>query len=254
MGTYKFDLEGKRKRRYKKRKSKLNYLQWQSGRWCCHQQNVPTSSDDGVGSAITHKHDVSLLLWHFHVLSVHSCFYLNNISLTTLVRSSSHRSRHRVEVTGAVSRHHHVRSDRTRLQKAPFSGGDPLRPLDAMINIPQLHEFLPVVAVVVMRHVSVSEIVCHGQCVAAQVLYVYLAFLKMAANCFVSVVVRETVEASLLVGYGGTDESFEVLRKSLGVGGGRVVFEVIHGLVKLIKGLVDGFQAVVESRFLPRGE
>jgi len=216
--------------------------------------HVSTSCDDGVGSAIPKEHYVSLLLRHIHVLSVHTRFDPDHVSLATPLWSRSHGSRHRPEVPAAVRGHHHVRIDRTRLQKAAVGGGNPAGPHDFM---GVLHGFPVLVFVVVVHghgHVGVSEVLCHGQCVAAQVLRVHLACLEMLPQFFVSQVVREAVEASLLVGYGRTDESFEIIgvvRQRL-LGG--VVFEFIYGLVELVQGFVNGFQAIVEGRFLPLGQ
>jgi len=213
--------------------------------------HVSTSCDDGVGSAIPKEHYISLLLRHLHVFPVHTRFDPDHVSLATLLRSRSHRSRHRPEVPAAVRGHHHVRLDRTRLQKAAVAGGNPVGPHDLM---GVLHGFPVLIFDVVGHghgHVSVSEVLCHGQCVAAGVLGVHLACQEMLPQYFVGQFVREAVEASFLVGYGRTDESFEILgvvRQRL-LGG--VVFEFIYGLVELVQGLVNGFQAIMEGRFLP---
>jgi len=216
--------------------------------------HVSTSCDDGVGSSIAEEHYVGLLLRHIHVFPVHTRFDPDHVSLATLLRSRSHRSRHRPEVPAAVRSHHHVRFDRTRLQKAAVGGGNPVGPHDFM---GVLHGFPALVFDVVGHghgHVVVSEVLCHGQCVAAQVLCVHLPCLEMLPQSLVGLVVREAVEASLLVGYGRTHESFEILgvvRQRL-LGG--VLFEFIYGLVELVEGLVNGFQAIVEGRFLPLGK
>lgn len=79
----------------------------------------------------------------------------------------------------------------------------------------------------------------------------YLPLLQNFANFFISVVMREPIKASLLVGNGGADESLEVisiLGQRLALI--RVLMEICNSSMELIEGLINVLQAVMESNLL----
>jgi len=222
--------------------------------------DISTGGDDGACSSVTQEHDVSLLLRNFHILSVNSSLYPNNKPLTTLQRSGFHGLRHRFEVSATVRRHHHIGIHRRGLKQAPVGTRNPLRPDNTVaIGIALLRQELSVLASVVVSelrglfevgNVGVGHVLGHGECVAAHAFHVHLSFFQSLPDALIGVLVREAVEARDLVGYGGADEGFEVvgvLVQSFLVG---VELEIVLSLSQLVERLVDGFEAVVERRFL----
>lgn len=117
--------------------------------------NVFVSGDNGGAPPISEEHYVRFLFRNVHILSVHTSFNPNHVSLATLLRRRRHGRRHSPVVPAPIRRHHHVRRHGRRLQKPPIAGWQPLRPLSAALRRHELPSAtqLPLVVDIRVRHV-----------------------------------------------------------------------------------------------------